>query len=82
MSENTQLPDEPTAAVRKLIIVEHDAESTVLKGDHPAPDSAAEPADQPEVIRKPIVIGVDPETEEDDGTRSPKNTNVTGIDRV
>jgi hypothetical protein len=78
MSEDSQPSNETSEVRRKPIVVESKTAADSLEGDRDlAFNKQAESTDEPEVVRKPIVIPVEPEAEEEkDSDRTPKNTNA------
>lgn len=80
MSEDTKKPNtEESDAVRKPVIIDEANAGTEAsdgprspKNDRDFVEGSTDSTEEPETIRKLVVIG--DQTEDDDGDRSPKNT--------
>jgi|GEM_PF-1217895 len=84
MSNDPNVKETPEV-VRPPIVLEGDAGASLAEGDQDLGVGTiavptAEQGEELEPMRKPIVIGVEPETGEEDGDRTPKNTNVETIE--
>jgi len=75
----TNEPKQSGEAVHPLIPVADEAAEALLEDAQARKlEPSVETTDELESVRKPIVIGVEPEIEED-GDRTPKNTNIETI---
>jgi len=77
MIEDPQSSDQTPELSRKVVLVENETAENLPEGNlNLVSNQQIESTDEPELVRKPVVISVDPEPEED-RSRTPKNTNIS-----